>query len=410
MGLNGMNMGMGLNPAQGAFGGFAGQPEAWITGQDKFNPNAYGGHANGMGGDFGTHAGYGGYNMPSQQGNFNQMHQQQFPNNDFHNGYNGQGFQNRGRGRRGGYYNAGRGRGGYNQVNQANQANYEPFHHQIPPQLQQNSSQQAQQPQNLVNQEQQPSEETKQVPNTADTITSQAADEQMSKELNPGDEDDRPAPDAEPAKVDTDTALATEPHEIIQDAQAAPAPAAAAPVDEVKVVETVEEVKPSPIETFISGDHNQPVQTTISEVPKVQTPMLPPPSPAIPLGPAAHYSQNHSQDYAVRGRGSGRGFYRGASDIRGGYRGRGSGPLPNGNSSHSITNHSAPLMESPAVIPVEPKGLGVEGAPKAPKALRDGLPNTGPRGGAAGGRGFSIVGRASAAAQVRPNGNARSRR
>ena len=133
-GMNGMNIGMGYNAGQNAFGGFNGQPAAWNAGHDKFNQNAYG-HATGMGGEFGTNAGYGRYNMPQHQGNFNQMNHHQYQNNDFQSGYNGQGFQNRGRGRGRGYQNAGRGRGGYHQVNHGNQANYEPFHDQIPQQL-----------------------------------------------------------------------------------------------------------------------------------------------------------------------------------------------------------------------------------------------------------------------------------
>ena len=411
MGMNGMNMGMGMSAAQGAFGGFTGQPESWITGQDKFNPNAYGGHANGMGADFGNHVGYGGYNVPSQQGSFNQMHHQQFPNNDFQNGYNGQGFQNRGRGRRGAYYNTGRGRGGYNQVNQGNQgnqANYEPFHHQIPSQnVQQSISQQPQQHQPLMSSEQQPTESAKQEVDTAEVVTSQSADEQMNKELNPGDEDDKAVTDTKFAQTDTIVPTTIELVESIPDAP--PILETAEPVEQVKVDE-ITEAKPSPIETFISSDHELPGSNIVDEIPKDQNPMLPPPSPAIPLGPAAHYSQNHSQEFSVRGRGSIRGFYRGATDTRGGFRGRGAGPVPNGHNVYSNVAQSIPTSETSASIPAALKGLGVEGAPKGPKAFRDGLPNTGLRGGLVGGRGFSIVGRASAAAQARPNGVTRSKR
>ena len=72
--MNGMNVGMGFDAGQGVFGGFSGQPQAaWNAGgQDKLNQNAFAG-----GNNFGANAGYGaGYNMPSHQGNFNQMHPQ----------------------------------------------------------------------------------------------------------------------------------------------------------------------------------------------------------------------------------------------------------------------------------------------------------------------------------------------
>lgn len=400
MGLNGMNVGMGFNAGQGAFGGFNGQPGAWNTGQDKFNQNAYGGHANGMGGDYGSNAGYGGYNMPSHQGNYNQMHHQQYPNNDFQSGYNGQGFQNRGRGRGRGYHNAGRARGGYNQVMPGNQTNYEPFHHQIPQQLaQQASSQQQISPQ--VNQ--QPAAENPQNTQTTETSNDQAAvdkaaDEQLAKELEPGDTDDLTKTPTNPTHLE-DIA-----RESTQAAETTPKTEDLTTVDPQPTQKGEE--KPAAIETFISSE---PIASKINPIDienMVPSAMMPPPSPVVPLGPAALYSGEQHPDYASRGRGAGRGFHRGAPDHRGGIRGRGSGYLPNGIAHHPITGQPSTPADMSAVAPVEPKGLGVEGAPKAPKALREGLPNTGMRGG----RGFSIVGRASAAAQSRPNGHARSRR
>ncbi|KAL4920113.1 hypothetical protein BDW62DRAFT_22749 [Aspergillus aurantiobrunneus] len=105
---NGMNMGINFNAGQGMYGDWDGsQNNMWNGSQDKFNPNAF---ANGMGAQFGDPSGFGGYNMSQPNGVHPQMQQQQFPNQEFQNGYYGPGNY-RGRGR--GYYPGGRGRGGY---------------------------------------------------------------------------------------------------------------------------------------------------------------------------------------------------------------------------------------------------------------------------------------------------------
>ena len=400
MGMNGMNMGMGFNTAgQGAFGGgFNGQPAAWNTGQDKFNQNAYGGQAGIGGGDFGANTGYGGYNMPPHQGNFNQMHQHQYPNNDFHHGHHGQGFQNRGRGRGRGYLNAGRGRGGYNQnFSQGNQfqnkTNYEPFHQQVPAQVTRRGSpiygpqqdeplQQQEQDQTTIGSQQGAKLEEKE--ENANGLT---AEEQLNKELDPGDADENieKPPDStakeeqvEPP-VEESIAKIEAPEEIQREA----------------VSETKEE-KTESIPTFVSDETSKPelpaVDTSTSNPPT----MMPPPSPMIPTGPSALHA-DQALDTSPRGRGAGRGFY-GGSDYRGGSRGRGSVYPP-----HNSFPRVTPPVVKAVVPPSAPKGLGVEGAPKAPKALREGQVNTGIKG-------FSIVGRASVAAQSRPNDSTATRR
>ena len=392
VGMNGMNMGMGFTAGQGAFGGFNGQPGSWNAGQDKFNPNAYGGHANGMGGDFGTN-GYAGYNMPPHQGNFNQMHHQQFPNNDVQNGYNGQAFHNRGRGRGRGYHNANRGRGGFNQVMPGNQANYEPFHHQIPPQLvHQSPSQQSAKQEQQTGQEQSSSGEAQQVTDAAVTSAGQAADEQMNEELNPGGEGETQEITNLPSHSEENVEVTSDPVEAATKSEA--------PVEATSASENIEEAKPAPIQTFISTDPPEPDTGRPDNAASVQSAMMPPPNPVIPLGPAALYSVDQSYDYNARGRGSGRGSY------RGGLRGRGSGYLSNGAVVHSSSMQLTPATDPPIIAPTEPKGLGVEGAPKGPKALREGLLNHGMRGGT----GLSIVGRASMALHARSNGPTRSRR
>ena len=400
-GMSGMSMGMGFNAGQGAFGGFNGQADAWNTGQDKFNPNAYG-HADGMSGDFGAHTGFGGYNMPSHQGNFNQMNHQQFPHNDFQHGYNGQGFQNRGRGRRGGFNNNGRGRGGYSQVSQGNygnQANHEPFHHQVPSQLAQQASSQLpkteqQQDKDLDNM----AKESNQISPLEGSNPSQTADEQLSKELNLGEANDKSRTDIVIPQSNGTTSSELEPSEMKTEPGRLTSPQS----QHSDAIPHTETVNPEPTEIVISTEHDKKKKSEDVNVTKAERNTMPPPLPAIPLGPAAHYVQDYPNDFGGRGRGSGRAFYRGSTDIRGGYRSRGMAHVSNG----AVSSPSQLTAKFPVIAPTEPKGLGVEGAPKGPKALREGLPNTGLRGG----RGFSIVGRASAVAQAKPSRPERSSR
>lgn len=416
-GMNGMNVGVGFNAGQGVFGGFNGQPAAWNAGQDKFNPNTYVGHSTGMAGDFGGNVGYGGYNMPQHQGNFNQIHHP-YQNNDFHNGYNGQGFQNRGRGRGRGYHNAGRGRGGHNQVNAGNQSNYEPFHHQIP--------QPFAKPDPLYQQVMSGMEKAQDLGghNVEDAETApgasidpgKIANEKLNKELEPGDADDIADANATSLLVDgaveDNTASRGVPSLIASTHDEQPNPDSD-PQSESLLPETKPtpetQDQTAPIETFIADDVEDLNSDIVPNRTTAHSTSMPPPTQPIPLGPAAQYSSEQSQDYASRGRGSGRGYFRGSSDYRGAPRGRGLTLQSNLNIAPAPVP-TAPLQpagtEKGVIAPTEPKGLGVEGAPKAPKALREGLPNTGIRGG----RGFSIIGRAASGTQSRASGNARSRR
>ena len=392
IGMNGMNMGMGFNAGQGAFGGFNGQPAAWNAGQDKFNQNAYGGHA-GVGSDFGANTGYGGYNLPPHQGNFNQMHHHQYPNNDFHHGHHSQGFQNRGRGRGRGYLNAGRGRG-YNQGLQGNQANHQPFHQQLPPEITRRGSPQygPQQEQPERKQQDQPSAESQQDGKSEDTTNNLTTEEQLNKELDPGDADDNVEKPSEltPKEEEVEKSTATAVTELNNPDQ----------VETQSVPE--KEEKPAPIETFVSDERPEPETPNVESSVDMPSAMKPPPSPIIPTGPAALYTTDQQLDISPRGRGVGRGFHRGG-EYRGGPHGRGSGYQPISSFPRIQPTPSAAKL---VISPVEPKGLGVEGAPKAPKALREGQQHTVPRGSG----GFSIVGRASAAAQARPNGNTATKR
>jgi len=249
---------------------------------------------------------------------------------------------------------------------------------------------------------QQPAEENPQNSQTKETsvdkvAVDKAADEQLAKELEPGDTDDGARTPRKPTHSEDVVGESTQTAETTSKIQ-----------DEATVEshpKQEREEKPAAIETFISSERTEPKINPIDTEINVPSSMMPPPSHVVPLGPAALYSGEQHPDYASRGRGGGRGIHRGTPDYRGGMRGRGSGYLK-GIAHHSTTGQPNTVIEAPIIPLVEPKGLGVEGAPKAPKALREGLPNTGLRGG----RGFSIVGRASAAAQGRPNGHARSRR
>lgn len=411
LGMNGMNAGMGFANGQGAYGGYNGQAASWSTGQNNYNQNAYGGHANGMAGDFGSNSGYGGYNMPQHQGNFNQVHPRQFSNNEFQHGYHGQGFQNRGRSRGRGY-NSGRGRGGYNQVNSGYQANYESSQHQMSAQTDAKIPDQQQ----IPDQTQQYGEPEQQQENRV-TLTNEVEAQKdrgefdMAKELLPGDAEDQTEHLESPK---SSAEMPGSPHETGETSYRPEAEAGlelkAKDEDTIKT-SLVDEDKPSetsPIETFVPSEPAGPevcdVTSTVGSAPN--TAMLPPPSPAIPTGPSAHYTHDQSQgfEYGIRGRG--RGYHRGNFDYRGGSRGRGSNHLING---HSAQVPNGQIPSATQVLPttqIEPKGLGVEGAPTGPKALREGLPNVGIRGG----RGFAIVGRASATAHARSNGHTRSKR
>ena len=394
MGMNGMNMGMGFNNAgQGAFGGaFNGQPAAWNAGQDKFNQNAYGAQAGMGGGDFGANSGYGGYNVPPHQGNFNQMHQHQYPNNDFHHGHHNQGFQNRGRGRGRGYPYAGRGRGGYNQSfpqgNQnQNQTNYEPFHQQAAQVTRRGSpSYGPQQDQPAQQQQDQASGVSQQDAKPEENGTGLTAEEQLNKELDPGDADENAEKPSDPS---TNEERVEPPAEEVVAETETPKEIQAEGMPETK------EEEPEPIKTTASVEASKPELSAVDVSVSVPPSLMPPPSPMIPTGPSALHAEQ-PLDTSPRGRGAGRGFY-GNPDYRPG-RGRGSGfPLHNG-----FPRITPPIVKT-AVPPSAPKGLGVEGAPKAPKALREGQPNTGIKG-------FSIVGRASVAGQTRPNDSSATKR
>ncbi len=113
-----------------------------------------------------------------------------------------------------------------------------------------------------------------------------------------------------------------------------------------------------------------------------------------PITAALNHGEQPYSGFDGRGRGfPSRGPYRGF----GGRGGRGA-PGPGMNGYGMVHPASRPVAQwssrpdVPSAVLPEPKGQGVEGAPKAPKALREGLANTGPSS-----RGFAIMGRGSTA-------------
>lgn len=409
MGVNGMNAGMGFPAGQMWNGGFNGQPGSWMSGQDKFNQNGYGGHANGMGGDFGANAGYAGYNMPSHQGNYNQMNHQQFPNHDFQNGHHGQGFHNRGRGRGRGYHAyAPRGRGGYNQVTNGSHTNHEPIYNQVPPRFPRQHDPDAPNPQQSEDAEKhQVDEFGRDISGLAKT--KEATDDEIARAMAPGDADENESPEA-PATTGIQEAPATRipndelPKASGKDPTAIQEPDKQDANSDKEIYQPQDHEKPAAIEKFVSDDPSRAGLTSPSSVVAGKT-MMPPPTPSIPQAPrSSSFSDNVPHGPSARVQGNGREHSRGSS-ISGVTGGRRESIIAHDETTNHLRSGFGPAA-LPMTAPLEPRGVGVEGAPKGPRAMREGLPNTGIRGG----RGFSIIGRGGSAAHGRPGGHVRSRR
>ena len=353
MNMNAMNMGMGMN-AQNQFGG------PWMSGQDSYNNNAFGN---------GGYGNQGGYKMT---GNYNNMNDQSYANNDFRRGYGRQGFQGR-RGRRG-YYNGGFGRNNYNQAPQGNQYGY----------ANQNASMQQTYPQSQSEPLSNANDDTAQEQHTRNMVTAEESEAQMLKELAPGGQHDfdeelgrKPSVDETPllaveqsenadhsTSSDSKETLPTEPtveensqpndrieKGDIHEEQTAGESASylndhAAPVVSAETAS----ISAMPAEDAVEGDAGsaedeaadsapQPIQTFISDEPRSRNAMLP---------PAANLSVGSASQHVKDVHGPGRGG--------------------------QMSSYPAQGNE---VSTVESRGVGVVGAPTGPRALRQGLPNTG---------------------------------
>ncbi|KAJ9261864.1 hypothetical protein DTO027B5_3047 [Paecilomyces variotii] len=315
---NGMNMGMNFNAGQGMYGSWDGsQNNMWNGGPDKFNPNAF---ANGMGPEFGGPSGFGGYN----HGNY-QM-QQQFPNQDFQNGFYGPGYGRGGaRGRGRGFFQGGRGRGGfggYMQANYPTHANPSVYPNQQSPSVQQQNGLSGQQD----------------TPNGPGSVTSSVADNKKSNDELATTGENEFSEDQTKDTTDEAAGDAKDVSSETKDASASSTDQPSTEEPELRGIPTIDSIEQPPY-----GPGMAPGFTGF----------------AAPTGP---------------------GFGRGGFPMRGGYPGGRGGAFMNG---------LTPGGHQP-IVPNEPRGQGVAGAPAAPRAMREGFPNTGIRG-----RGFHIQGRAS---------------
>ena len=394
-GFDGSNMGMNMN-AMGAGAGFNNQNQyggSWMAGQDTYNNNAYGN---------GGYGNQGGYNV---SGNYNSMNDQSYANNDSHRGYGRQGFQNR-RGRRG-YYNGGYGRNNYNQMHQGNQYGYA---NQNGSTQQAYSSHHGGEKFSHVNGGSFSTGEQA----AQGGATAEEAEAQMMKDLAPGGQHDfdeelgrRPSVDetmksspenAENAEtsissnfkgtipIEATTEEATEANDHVdmavadgeqtsdekadfheQPSLAAESAAATAATPDVTANDKEDFVESRGIEgdDGVADPTPQPIQTFISDEPRSRNAM-PPPAPSMSVGPTLQ----------------------GARGL-----GRPGGHMP------SIASQ---IVE---ISPIESNGIGVVGAPTGPRALRQGLPNTGRSG-----WNPSSASNPAASESTRSDGRGRSRR
>jgi hypothetical protein len=366
MGMNGVNgmLGMGFNG-----GGFDG----WNNMQQ-------------MNGGFGASGFFpnGGFDQ-SHQGQYPQMSQhQQYPKNNFHNQNRFQGSQ-RGYGR--GYHNQGNGQFHNQTPIQASgpppgapkgpkaaqifQGNSDAFHHQLPHKVQSRRSSQAM----SVERGQDPVDHNTKVGETEKSNTALQSGQDSLDAQDPSDKEYGTGPagnvDGELTKqtLDVDTGpLAQE-------------TALVAPTDHNEQPQLDDTQGPSailkdgaPINGVDYSDNKPPVAPANNFQHNIHNQAR---DQAFQVAPGPNHA--YLSRPAFRGRGS--------QDLRGGsFRGRGA-PTWQYHGTHGPSQ-----MEVKPLIPVEPLGTGVQGAPTGPKAMRDGLPNTGWSGrGRGGGRGGVIV-------------------
>ncbi|KAH0558818.1 hypothetical protein GP486_004547, partial [Trichoglossum hirsutum] len=356
MSMGGMNMGMGMGfgGGQGGYDGWNGQ-STWDGSHDKFNPNTSGSNTGGMVGDFGANSGYhpaaGGYNLQSH-GNYSQMHQPQYQNNDYQDSIQGQGYFPRGsRGHGRGFSYGDRGRGGYSYSYDGNNA---PFQQQLPPQY-------LQQPGDQVHHRRGFGNETNLLPNgTDDTSSPHAAGSVTPK--GPRSADSGVEYEMSEVKSEAKTLVET-----IADTSSSETSKQAKDAEISRLEKSIAEPAAA-IPEVIATTTTTTTTTTAAVADSANRESTAPPTKgfAPPLAPISAYQGEHQQDPAGRGRGVNvlRGPYRGGGEFKGNYRGRGGGfwPAgPGGAAGHS-PNQSTPTSQFPIAAPTEPKlaqGLGV---------------------------------------------------
>jgi len=400
IGMTGMNMGP---VSQGMFGGYGGQGVgmngmAGMNGMNGMNMGmGYGGgYGTGWNGqqmsssDFGgANAGYypgGGYNQ-SSQGHFpHQMHhqQQQFPKNNYQNQnrFHGQGAHQQkgfGRGQQSNFGSQNQTQGpsqnhmsGQNHIspgqNQPDQQEDDAFHHQLPMELQgrrasQQKSVEPSQPnpntdageaQELVSNPTENHAEVTVPGHTTEYAENKEKGEDLTNIANASSTQDNIT--TEPEELTTVAGGATQEGPVNPDSNEQ--------IQGLQPIATVDTSEPS-APAFDNSNMN---------VAAHQEPM-------VPLNHGQYLQSGVMNDFPHRGRGGMRGGYgRGAGfDFRGGFGGRGvqgGGFMPTG--AFGPNNAILPQGGDVTVLtPGEPRGLGVEGAPTGPKAMREGRPNTG---------------------------------
>ncbi|EGD95832.1 hypothetical protein TESG_03296 [Trichophyton tonsurans CBS 112818] len=328
MNMNGMNSNMGMmmnsGAGQGMYGSWDGQNNMWNGGPDNFNGIAF---PNRMGADFGPAPGVGGYNMIQSQSQphqkFPHLHQQQkFPSNDFQNSYGpyGRGGPVAGRGGRG-FGPVGRGRG-YQPAN-GYQGNT------LPPNM--GGFQRYNQPQ-FQQQQQQP---------LLNSVSGQVDDG-----FNPGGEEEMK--EHQPKEESADTPAQKQP----AGGDAADG-AASSTADQ-----TANQPAQQPTNTTTTATANG-TNDTSSSTAAAHTNPIPSYSstPAFGGGPGGG-----------RYHGNGPGF-QSTPYVNG---------MPNGVPSGPMASNTPMAMGGLRAAALGP-GPGVAGAPAAPRAMREGLPNTSTR-------------------------------
>ncbi|KAI9778052.1 MAG: hypothetical protein M1816_004280 [Peltula sp. TS41687] len=373
MGVNGMNgmnmnmnmgMGMGISPNVGGHGGYGGWngQTGWNAGQEKFNPMGNGG--NSMGVNFGAGsaaAGYGGYHHPanattaagynyqSTNGNYSQMPQSQLyhQNHNFQTGFHGGGLGHGypPRGPRPGWNNrqfnntqsafaGGRGYG------QGYSGDKEPFHQQLPSQLQQTAMEES------IQKMENRSDSGLDEPTEAKAVA--GGDLETETPSNGVDVDAVPDHLRE-ARLSHDQESA----ENANDATTAAHEVGAAITSVTESVENNDRMMNEQGGAIASKAHpvdKKDMESVMSTAKVINA----------PLGPAAQ---------AARGRGWPRGVPRGPA----GRGGRGAVNMwQNGRGMVSPPGPAAARTDISGAVLVEPRGRGVEGAPTAPKAMRRG--------------------------------------
>jgi hypothetical protein len=359
-GMGGMNGMMGMDYSGGGYDG-------WNNAQQ-------------MAGGYGASNGFypaGGFNQ-SHQGQFPQMsHHQQYPKNNFHNQNRFQGPQRGGLGHGRGYHN--QGNGSFHQQQSQIQSSGPPpgapkgpkgaqggfqghndaFHHQLPQKVQSRRSSQA------LSVDKQPflKENVQQSNESGEPQDENTTVKPVPENLDAPDPSDKDVPGSGTAGNTNDNELTNQEYHVESGSLAH---------EQVADDSKTDQLQQDHRQTATANQVNNTFANDVNDY--GNTAMADQANDISGYGQNNLQNQSHDPFYQPQlnqysGRGGFRG--RGSQEMRGGFRGRG-GP----NWQYHGT-HGPPHGDAMAPAAVEPKGTGVQGAPKGPKAMREGLPNTG---------------------------------